>query len=213
MAITFSGQPLFAFSHHVTRDVIFQNAPKQEGNITYASPENLGEYRNTILELNLPIPSFGKKMSGFIGNQAIYNHYEADYLGGHYDRSKWNWRIYGQIAFKPTPTLVLEATGSYSSPFLNEFITLQPTGALKLAIQKTLWDKRARVGLNLSDAFYSAKTVGRMEFQNIHVNITQRRETRNLRFSFIYTFGNQKLKAERARKTASDAETIRVKAG
>jgi hypothetical protein len=49
----------------------------------------------------------GKKINGFGGNQAVYNHYRAQYLGSVYDQKRWNWIAYGQVAYKATPTLTL----------------------------------------------------------------------------------------------------------
>jgi biopolymer transport protein ExbD len=109
--VTYQNQPFFSVSYNRTQDVIFEDAPRQEGNLTYTMPENLAAFENIVFELNFPI-EFGKKISGYGGNQFIYNHYKADYLGSTYNRSKWNWQAYWQVAYKPKPAGILKCQGS-----------------------------------------------------------------------------------------------------
>jgi hypothetical protein len=72
-------------------------------------------------------------------------------------------------------------------------------------------DKKLRLSLNFNDVLYSQVTKGEIVYQAINVNFLQRAESRNIRFTIRYSFGNQKLKASRNRNTASDAEANRVK--
>ena len=210
LSLTYQGQPFFSLSYNKTSDVIFENAPKQEGNLTYASPENLAKYESYAIELNFPI-KFGKKVSGYGGNQFIYNKYQAEYLNGTYNNGKWNWMAYGQVSFKATNTLTFEASGFYTTRLLEEFLTINPFGNLNFAVAKTFWEKKGRLTLNLTDAFYTSKTAASIDYQDIRVNFLQRNESRSVRLAFSYSFGNQKLKASRSRSTGSDTESNRVK--
>jgi hypothetical protein len=155
--------------------------------------------------------NIGKKISGFGGNQFIWNRYKADYLGGVYDDKKWNWQAYWQVAYKPRPDWNFEVSGFYTTAFLNEFITIQELGNLNFAIQKTILEKKGRITLNFNDILFSQKQTGRLIYQDINVAFRQWSETRNVRLSFTYSFGNQKLQASRSRSTGSDAEQNRVK--
>jgi hypothetical protein len=190
--------------------VIFNAAPKQDGNQTYVTPENLGTYDNITFELNFPL-NFGKKMSGYGGNHLIYNHYKADYLGGVYDHAKWNWQAYWQVAYKPIPNWNIEISGFYSTKFLQEFVTVNPLGSLNLAIQKSFWEKKGKLTLNFNDLLFSEKSTAMINYQYINIIVKNKYESRNVRLSFSYSFGNQKLKASRSRESASDAESNRVK--
>jgi biopolymer transport protein ExbD len=210
LSLTYDNQPFFSISYNKIHDVIFDDAPKQEGNLTYTTPENLAAFENIVLELNFPL-DFGKKISGYGGNQFIYNHYKADYLGGLYNRSKWNWQAYWQVSYKPKPGWNIEVSGFYTTNMLNEFIDIGEMGSLNLAIQKTFMDKKARISLNFNDLLYTQKTRGSIVYSDINVAFRQWGESRNVRLSFNYSFGNQKLKAVRNRSTGSDAEASRVK--
>ena len=210
IGLTYQNQPFFSISYNKTTDVIFENAPKQDGNLTFTTPENLAQFNNVVFELNFPL-NFGKKISGFGGNQFIWNSYKAEYLGGVYDRNKWNWQAYWQVAYKPRPDWNFEVSGFYTTAFLNEFINISELGNLNFAIQKTILEKKGRITLNFNDILFSQKTCGQLQYQIIELSFRQWSETRNVRLSFTYSFGNQKLQASRARSTGSDAESNRVK--
>ncbi len=210
-SVTYQNQPFFSVSYNRTKDVIFNDAPKQEGNLTYTTPENLAAYENMVFELNFPI-EFGKKISGYGGNQFIYNHYKADYLGGMYNRHKWNWQAYWQVSYKPTPVWNFEVSGFYTTAMLEEFIDIGEMSGVNFAIQRSFLSKKLRIGLNFSDVFYSTITRGAIVYQDINVAFRQWGESRNVRLSVSYSFGNQKLAAARNRSTGSDSETNRVKA-
>jgi len=210
LSLTYENQPFFSVSYNKKYNVIVDDAPKQEGNLTYTTPENLASFENFVVELNFPI-EFGKKISGYGGNQAIYNHYKAPYLGALYNESKWNWLAYWQVAYKPTDTWNFEVSGFYMTKFMEEFLTIGHISALNIAIQKTLWDKKGRIILNFNDILYGQKTNGSILYQQINVKFFQMEESRNVRLTFRYSFGNQKLKAARSRATASDTEENRVK--
>lgn len=210
LSITYENQPFFSVSYNKKHDVIVDDAPKQAGNLTYTTPENLAAYENIAFELNFPL-NFGKKISGYGGNQAIYNHYKADYLGATFDRGKWNWLAYWQVAYKPNDSWNFEVSGFYMTQFLEEFITINHISALNFAIQKTFWNKKGRLSLNINDILYGQNTTAFLQYQEINVGFRQMEESRNIRLTFRYSFGNQKLKAVRNRTTASDAEENRVK--
>ncbi len=209
-SLNYDNQPFFAISYNKTNDVIFDNAPRQQGNLTFTTPENLAKFENLVFELNFPI-NIGKKISGFGGNQFIWNHYATEYLGTNYDRQKWNWQAYWQVAYKPRTDWNIEVSGFYTTNFLNEFITIRELGNLNMAVQKSFMEKKLRVTLNINDMFFTQRSDGSLQYQNIDVAFRQRNESRNIRLAISYSFGNQQLKAARNRSTGSDAESSRVK--
>jgi biopolymer transport protein ExbD len=210
LSLTYDNQPFFSVSYNKTHDVIFNDAPKQEGNLTYTTPENLAAFESIVFELNFPL-NFGKTISGYGGNQCIYNHYKADYLGSMYNRSKWNWQAYFQVSYKPKPGWNFEVSGFYTTSLLEEFIEIQELGNLNFAIQKTFMEKKAKISLNFNDLLFSQKSRGSIVYQDINLSFRQVNESRNVRLAFTYSFGNQKLRAARNRSTGSDAEASRVK--
>jgi hypothetical protein len=95
--------------------------------------------------------------------------------------------------------------------FLNEFLIIDNLGSLNFAVQKTLMNKKARISLNVNDILFSDNTDAIIKYQAVDVNFKQYYDSRSVRLAFSYSFGNQKLAATRARKTASEDEAGRVK--
>jgi Outer membrane protein beta-barrel family/Carboxypeptidase regulatory-like domain len=210
LAIVYGGQPFISVEYVKTDDVIIENAPVREGTKTFTSAENLAGNENWTIQVNAPL-NFAKWIDGYIGNQAIYNAFDADYRGERYKASRWHWLAYSGATIKLPQDIKLEINGWYMTKFLEEFLTINRMGGLSLGASKTFLDKRARLSINYNDVLYTQKTDAVIGFNDTYVNFTQRNDTRNFRVSFSYQFGNTKVKNSRRRSTGSESETSRIK--
>ena len=212
LQVTYDGQPFFAVGYNKTDDVIIDNAPQQDAitKRTFTTAQNLATYKNYFIELNFPI-KFGKRISGFGGNQLIYNAYMADYLGSTFDQGRWNWLAYINTSIKINKTLNAEINGWYMTRSQQQFLTLNPMGSLTIGLQQKVLKGQGKLGLTLSDIFYTEQVSGTIQYQDINLIYSQRSASRNARLTFSYSFGNQSLKAARNRKTGAETESNRVK--
>lgn len=212
LQVTYDGQPFFAVGYNKTDDVIIDNAPQQDAvtKRTFTTAQNLATYKNYFIELNFPI-KFGKRVSGFGGNQLIYNAYMADYLGSTFDRGRWNWLAYINTNIKINRTLNAEINGWYMTRSQEQFLLLNPMGALTIGLQQKIMKGQGKLGLTVSDIFYTEQVSGTIQYQDINLIYSQRSASRNARLTFSYSFGNQSLKAARNRKTGAETESNRVK--
>lgn len=210
--ITFDGQPFFAFGYNKTNDVIIENAPQQDNvtKRTFTTAENLATYKNYFVELNFPI-NIGKRISGFGGNQLIYNVYDANYLGGNFNQGRVNWLAYINVNAKITKTLSAEVNGFYMTKSQQEFLVLNPLGSLSIGLQQKVLNGKGRISLSVNDILYTEKNTATIKYQEIDLRYFQRESSRNVRLGFTYSFGNDILKASRNRKTGSETEANRVK--
>jgi Outer membrane protein beta-barrel family len=210
LALVYDGQPFVSVEYVKTDDVIIENAPIREGTKTYTTAANLAGNDNWTFQVNAPL-NFAKWIDGYIGNQAIYNAFDADYLGSRYKASRWHWLAYSGATIKLPKDIKLELNGWFMTKFLEEFLTINRMGGLSMGASKTFLDKRARLSINYNDVFYTQKTSAVIGFSDVNVNFNQRNDTRNLRVSFSYQFGNTKVKSSRKRSTGSESETSRIK--
>ena len=206
----FDGQPVLNVSYTRTDDVIINNAPLLEGTKTFTVAQNLATKDSWTIQLNGPL-KLGKFLDGYIGNQFIYNAYNADYRGFKYDVSRWHYLAYAGGNLKLPNDIKLEFNAFYMTKFLDEFFTIGNIGSFSFGASKTFMDKRARLSVNFNDVFYSQNASGIVDFQNVKVNFQQRGDSRNARLTFSYQFGNTKVKNTRKRSTASESETSRIK--
>jgi iron complex outermembrane recepter protein len=86
-------------------------------------------------------------------------------------------------------------------------------GSVSFGIQKKMMKDKATLKLNVNDVFWSQKFRGSFAFNDIDVQIVNRWESRTVRVSFTYRFGNNKVKAARQRQTGLEDEKGRVKSG
>lgn len=210
LSLTFAGSPCFALSYNHTDDIIFENAPLQEGNKTYTVVDNLGKHESINIEANFPI-MIGKVVSGYGGNQVIMNRYDVTYLGGVYNRKKWNWLGYLQMNIKLSKTFTAEFYGYYMTPFMREFMIVQRSATINVGLQKSLWDKQGKITLNINDILYTNPIKADLNYQNIRFQYSQRNDSRNVRLTFSYTFGNKQMKQRKEKSSASESEQSRIK--
>ena len=102
-----------------------------------------------------------------------------------------------------------EMTGWTSTPSQQFFIRLPWLGSLDLGLQKSLGDNW-KAKLVLQDLFHTNRSIGSqvtpLFVQNYHI----RKDTRLFLLNLNYTFGNQKLKSARQRKTGAEQEIQRA---
>ncbi|MBK8922443.1 MAG: TonB-dependent receptor [Saprospirales bacterium] len=210
ITLSYDNQPFIRISYAKTDDVIIENAPRLEGTRTFTTAANLAQYERWTFELNFPI-KFGKIIDGFGGNQFIRNAYDAEYLDIRYNRSKWNWLAYTQINVALPAGFKMEINGWYMTNFLEEFFDIRSMGGLDLGVSKTFWKDRGRLSLSFNDVLYTERSRLRVDYADVIVDFSEREDSRNMRLTFSYRFGNTELKNARRRSTGSEDESSRVK--
>jgi hypothetical protein len=83
-------------------------------------------------------------------------------------------------------------------------------GAFSLGVQKRVLDGKGTLRVNVNDPFWINKFRGSAQYQDINLKMQSRWESRQVRATFTYRFGNQNVKAARQRQSATSAEQNRV---
>ena len=174
--LTYDGQPFVGIAYYKTDDVIIENAPKLEGTRTFTTAENLAQQERLEIQLNFPI-KIGKVIDGFGGNQAIYNSYNATYLGTEYKASRWHWLAYWQINASLSKDFRMEFGGFYLTKFLEEFLTIDNISGVNVGVSKTFADRKGRVALSFNDVFYKQNSLATIDFSDVKVSFFQRNFT------------------------------------
>lgn len=194
-----------------TTDFINRETPRQiaEKNITYVTPENLGSLDNVNLTVSFPVPvTKWWRMQNNLS--AYYTHYQTFYSGTPYEVKIVAYNLYTSNSFTLNKTLSAELSGWYNSASQYGFYRAQPMGGFSLGLQKKVLDGKGNIKLNINDPFWLNQFRGRATVQDINFFVGSRWESRQVRLTFTYRFGNQNVKTARQRNSATSAEQSRV---
>ncbi|GAB4017637.1 outer membrane beta-barrel protein [Spirosoma koreense] len=197
-----------------TTDFINQETPRQiaSENITYVTPENQGHLDNVSLNISFPVTvTKWWKMQNNINS--YYQNYQTFYSGTPYEVKLVAYNLYTSQNFTLSKTMTAELSGWYNSASQYGFYRSQPMGAFSVGVQKKVMEGKGSFKLNVNDPFWLNYFRGRAAVQDIDFRVLSRWESRRIMLTFTYRFGNQNVKGERQRNSATSAEQNRVKGG
>lgn len=203
-----------SLSYSRTIDVIVNEVPGQipEKNITYVTSDNLATQDNVNLTLSFPVRinkwwNMQNNISGY------YNHFSSPYLGAQYNVEFVAYNLYSSNTFVLGKGFTGELSAWYNSAGVYGFYRYQPQGAFSLGVQKTVLNKKGTLKLNVNDPLWLNRFNGLAQYQDINFRVRARWESRIVRATFTYRFGNQNVKAARQRSTSTEAERNRAGGG
>ena len=119
--------------------------------------------------------------------------------------------IYGQNNFKLPKGINLEVSGWFNSPSVwGGTYRTASLGSLDMAVQKKFLKDKMTLRLAVSDIFYTSPWTGKTEFANVIINGRGGSDSRQVRFSLAYNFGNDQVKKAQNRSTGVEDEKNRI---
>lgn len=195
-------------------DAIIDEVPRQIAaeNKTFVTSENIDHQDNLSLTLSFPLP-VTRWWNMQTNLSAFYNNYKTFYNNELLTLQQTSWNAYTSQNFTLSKTMTVEVSGFYNGAGVYGFYQIRPMGALSLGIQKQVWDKKGRFSLNMNDLFWTNHFTGKAQFQDIDFQVKSYWQSRVIRASFTYRFGNQNVKGARDRNTGADELKSRMKGG
>ena len=137
-----------------------------------------------------------------------YNHFVGTLAGTSLNRG----RIACNLNFNNSLTLpqgwAADLNARYESREIYGFELVSPRGQVSVGLQKSLWEKRGSLRLNVSDIFYTTPITSTATYANFSETFYSQQDLRVATASFTYRFGNGKVAATR-RRTAGAEEELR----
>ena len=194
-----------------TTDVIVDEVPGQipEKNITYVITDNLATQDNVNLTVSFPV-RVNKWWSMQNNVTAYYNRFNSPYLGAQYNVSFVAYNLYTSNSFVLGKGFTAELSGWYNSPGVYGFYRYQPQGAFSMGVQKSVLNKKGTLKVNINDPLWLNRFNGIAQYQDINFRVKAGWESRIVRATFTYRFGNQNVKGARQRQSATSAEQSRA---
>jgi outer membrane receptor protein involved in Fe transport len=206
---TYRGEFTATLGYNRTTDVLTE-VYEQRGPVLVGTTANLAVLHNAALSLGAPL-----KMNAWwtIRGTAdvFWDAYRAVSQGMplNYQRLSTNLTLNHRL--KLPHGLTAEVSGWHNSPSLDGQLRGRSMSQLNLGLQKSLWHNAATLRLNVSDVLNMTYTQGTIRHASTDLAFLSRWESRQVRATFTYSFGNRELKAARQRRTSTEDEQSRVK--
>lgn len=199
-------QSSITFNYSDTRDLITQISKQDDATrVISVVRENLGRAQNYSASVYFPISIF-KWWSLQNNGSVYYNKFQDGNLeGAAYSAGKFAFNFYTSSSFVLPHNFTAEISFWFNSPKISgvEQTTIAQY-ALNAGIQKTMMNKKLKLRLNVDDILLTNHWEGKLVYQNINMTVVNRYTSRRANFSLSYSFGNQNVKSERSRQTATD---------
>jgi iron complex outermembrane recepter protein len=203
-----------SYSH--VADVFTQLVDTADKSKSFMTKKNLAT--QDVFALNISYPFMYKAYTAFVNLSGNYSHFKADFGGGNrvIDLDVFTFNIYMQHSIKlgKKKLWTAEASGWYNSPSIwqGTFESRQ-MWTLDAGLQKQIFKGKGTFKISVSDMFFSMKWKGESNFAGQKMIASGNWESRQLRTSLNWRFGNNQVKAARQRKDASEDEKKRTQGG
>jgi outer membrane receptor protein involved in Fe transport len=206
---TYRAENTVALSYNRTTDVLTE-VYEQRGPVLVGTTANLAVLHNVALSLGAPLKlNRWWTMRGTA--DVFWDAYRATSQGVplNYERLSANLTLNNRL--KLPHGLTAEVSGWYNSPSLSGQLRARSQSQLNLGLQKSLWHNAATLRLNVTDVLNMTQTQGTIQHATTDMAFRSRWESRQVRATFTYSFGNRELKVARQRRTSTEDEQSRVK--
>jgi hypothetical protein len=123
----------------------------------------------------------------------------------------WNLNVSNQ--FTLTRGWSAELSGWYNSKGVYALYRTDPMGLVNAGIQKTVFNKKGIIRINVNDIFWTNRFHGHAVYEDIDYDVRSIWPSRQVRLALTYNFGNQNVKGAKVRKTGSEDLQNRVNNG
>ncbi|TWF32520.1 outer membrane receptor protein involved in Fe transport [Chitinophaga polysaccharea] len=175
---------------------------------------NVAKSDNFNLNVSMPMP-VTKWWTSFTTLSVSYSNFQTVVNNNNVKTASAAFFGRTQHTFTITKKIAAEATFFYVSPQVTEegLFKMKAMSSLDLGASMKVLNNKGSVKLNVSDIFRTSYFRGDFSNAGRYTAVANRWDSRQVRLSFNYRFGNTNVKAARTRQTGLEAEQSRVKGG
>src|SRR5690606_10060700 len=127
------------------------------------------------------------------------------------DNKQTAFQVHHSENFTLNSSTSVELSGNYQSKLIYGTFLVQPQYAVDFGMNKSLMAKKVNLKLAVSDIFKTRRGKISSAYPGLDYKVNQRFDSRAVRLTLSYKFGNNELKESRKRSTGLDSEAGRVK--
>ncbi|MDO1450827.1 outer membrane beta-barrel family protein [Rhodocytophaga aerolata] len=198
-----------SLSASYTDNLIFTLVQPITQTITERLPSNIGKSQIYTMSVNFPV----NLLKGWSLQTTIlgyYSRFQYRYLEQPFAVEQLSARLNASSAIILGKGWTAELSGWLNTPRMNTFIHFPWLGTVDAGLQKTL-NARLKAKLSVQDLFHTNRIIGEIHTLSFNRDFRITLDTRVAMLNLTYTFGNEKLKGTRQRKTGSEDELQRTK--
>lgn len=205
---SYKSETSLSLSYNHTTDAII-GVNDQIGEQVRVTTVNVANFHNINLNLSLPWQPV-KWWTLRPSVDVFWNAYDAEHAGLPLNYRQFSANANLSQNFLLPHGFSAEVTAFYNSPSVYGQMFFRSQGQVSVGVQKHIMKKAASFRLNMSDLFYTMRNAGTTHYGPTNLSFVGRSESRVVRLTFTYNFGNRNLKAARQRRTGVEDEQGRI---
>ncbi|AYL98401.1 outer membrane beta-barrel family protein [Mucilaginibacter celer] len=180
-----------------------------EGKRSFETHQNLQTQTAYNINVNTPF-TITKWWEGNVNLTSFYLGFKSDTLAGQkFNDGQWAFQGRATQTFK-FAGYRFEVMGDYQSPLTYGIYKIRPRYSVDMGISKSFMEKKFNIKASCDDIFNIRRNDLSSQVVNNNFVIKQKNDTRVMRLTFTYNFGNSAIKMRQHRSGADD-EKGRVK--
>lgn len=192
-----------------------------EKKITFQTQENFNKMKQFGLAVSANFPIV-KWWNTNIYTNVFNNHYTGIYQPDPSDPSRIDKIDIQFTSFMGNMTNIftigkkgwaVELSGWYRSKGAEGLLVANEMWAVNSAVSKQLFKKKGNIKLGIRDIFWSQRFSGYAKYSDVDVNLSSKRDSRQVNLSFTYRFGKTNIAPARRKSGGSTDEQNRVSTG
>ncbi len=210
---TFNQRLNTTLSYSITRDnITYALLQNDQERYTVVTNVNIDRYENVSLSMNMPF-SLAKWWTLNADMTIWWHRFSGAISGFDLDQSSPAVYVNGTNTFRLSDGWTVELGGFWHNRHVYSISTIDPMWSLNAGLQKTLWEGRGTLRLNVRDIFYRSWPRGDTHWGNIDELFESKRETRVGTLAFSYRFGKKTVQQARRRQSGAEEEKRRASTG
>ncbi|HVW95743.1 MAG TPA: outer membrane beta-barrel family protein [Mucilaginibacter sp.] len=178
--------------------------------VAFVTQQNLQEQTGYNINLYSSY-TITKWWSGDLNATGFYLAFKSMGLeGGNLDKGQAAFQVRATETFTPFKGYRFELTPNYQSALTYGLFSVKPQYSVDAGVSHSFANKRANLKFSMSDIFNTRRNDVSTNYQNVNLDVRQKRDSQVARLTFTYSFGNSKIKTRQHRSGADD-ERGRVK--
>ncbi len=171
--------------------------------ITVQTNKNLNSFQSILVTASTPL-KLGKKSSGYYSLTSALQNFRGNVGNTPLNSGSPVLILTGQQSYVFNKNWTADANASFQSGQVYGYMKIKALGQFGMGVQRSFWNKKGALKLNVSDIFFTGNPVGSSDFVGYHEDFIVKRETRVAMLSFSYKFGGQQTPAQRRQGGAEE---------